>query len=98
MVIEIAARDTRDDWFNIPELLENYNLIRDAARRRNQNDATAAFEVFRIRAQTCNDLIPNHATKLVKKVEDELKAWFQPTTTATFTGREFPEFPEIKLF
>ncbi len=50
MVIQITARDIRDDWFNIPELLENYNLIRDAARRQNQNDAKAAFAVFKMRA------------------------------------------------
>ena len=98
MVIQVMARDTRDDWFNIPELLEHYDLIRDAVRRQNQNDARAAFEVFQMRARTCNDLISSHADLLVQKVEAQLNTWFPGTKTGAVLGKKFPHFKELGLF
>jgi hypothetical protein len=99
LLYSIDALTRRNDWAQIPELSALYNEFREAADRNDQNRATEVVKNFRRRATLSPELLPAHATEVVKSVEDELKIVFPGGATATdnvHRARVFGDLP-VKL-
>lgn len=98
MVLQIDGTQQKHDWQSIPELLTQYNLIRDAVRRGDANDANGNFLVFARLARTCFDLIPDDAERLVIRVREEIdRVLGQPGLHAA-TAYDLRDFAEIPLY
>jgi hypothetical protein len=92
LIIEVTADTKRPTWFEVPELRDSYNALRDLVRRGTVQEAQDALAVFRRTALTCSDLLFDDARSLVAKVQQETQEVLGPATPGSRGfEREFAE-------
>lgn len=103
LVLEVSASKEKGDWAKIPELLAQYNIIRDAVRRGDTKEALSGHVVFDRLAKTCFDLTTEDAVRISKEVLDMINSVLgapqsHSLAATTKSARPVPEFGELPLY
>jgi hypothetical protein len=99
LVLRFESTKSRDDWHQIPDLLNAYNDLKRAALSNNLKQAEAAVEAFRLRAQFSPDLIRADAVRLTKKCMEAFKQAFPAVQTAAEPAPPtLPDFASLNLY
>lgn len=98
LLFTVTASERRDDWAQIPELLADYERIRDAAKKGDMSEAEQALAVFRRTAVLSPDLLAKDGVRLAELVADEVDSAFPAVPTAKGSLRKLPDLSSIRLY
>ena len=98
LVLRILISTRRDDWQQIPDLLDAYNDFKNAAIKQDLKQAQFAVEAFRLRTQFSPDLISSDASRLAAKCFEEYQRAFKSVQTSHGAQVKIREFSELDLY
>lgn len=88
MVFEISASDSRNDWFNIPELAMFYKRLRQVVQKGDYNESNESLNAFKRVVYTSPDLLFKDAKKIYEGVQKEISEVL-PTIQTKYKKDEF---------
>ena len=73
MLFQIVSSSTNDTWFNIPEIAEAYDEVRNAVLAGNADETEVALSFFRRVTRMSPELLPSHAKRLYEQVDKDVR-------------------------
>jgi hypothetical protein len=96
-VFGLECSDSRDDWFQIPDISEIHSQLREAVQKARTAEAEEFFATFKRTALTSPDLLFKHSQKLVAEIQSELSE-IMPATMTGSTRLDLRPLNSISLF
>ena len=97
IVISVTSSNQRDDWEQIPEILEAWDDIRAAVRAGDVERARWGLNYLRRVSVMSSDLLPKDANRLIT-IATEAVTRAMPDTPTGITARVIPPLGELPLY